>query len=313
MNSTNQTSTLRKRMIEDMQRRNFAEGTQKCYVDAVAAYARHFWRDPADLGPEHVRSYLVYLSKLQTKSKARNANAALRFLYRTTLEKDWKILTEPFPKCAKKLPIVLSLEEMAQFFDALKKVKYRAILMTAYAGGLRASEVVRLKVGDIDSGRMQIRIEQGKGKKDRYVMLSPTLLTTLREYYRMERPGMDWLFPGNPPTGPITTRAALKVCQDAADSSGIGKHMTLHTLRHSFATHLLESGADIRLVQVLLGHASLNTTARYTHVSQRTINATQSPLERLPAVPSMEPRPMTFEERLALNAANAKKGAENAS
>ena len=308
-------------MIEDMQRRNFAEGTQKIYTDAVAAYARHFRRDPAQLGPEHVRAYLVYLTKLQKKSTARNATAALRFLYRTTLEKEWKILHEPFPKCEHKLPIVLSIDEIAQFFAALKSIKYRAILMTAYSAGLRASEVVRLKVKDIDSGRMQIKVNQGKGKKDRYVMLSPVLLTALREYWRIERPGHDWLFPGNPPTRPITTRAALKACQSAADSSTIGKHMTLHTLRHSFATHLLEGGADIRLVQVLLGHASITTTARYTHISQRTINATQSPIDRLPAAavdmaslslhnPSILPqRPLTFEEQLAKNASEYRRDA----
>lgn len=296
-------TALRQRMLEDLQRRNFAEGTQKVYIDAVAAFARHFWRSPSDLGPEHVRSYLVYLTKLGKKSSARAANAALRFLYRTTLEKDWRILAEPFPKCEKKLPIVLSLEEVAQFFAALKSVKYRAILMTAYSAGLRASEVTRLRVKDIDSSRMQIRVEQGKGRKDRYVMLSPTLLATLREYWRLERPGHDWLFPGNPPTRPITTRAALKACQDAAEASGIGKHMTLHTLRHSFATHLLEGGADIRLVQVLLGHRSLNTTARYTHVSQKTINAAQSPIDRLPPAPAQGSRP-TFEEELAKNAAD---------
>lgn len=309
-------TALRKRMLEDMQIRNFAEGTQKLYVDAVARFAKHFWKSPTDLGPEHVRSYLLYLTRQKSKNSARGANAALRFLYTHTLEKDWKILRDPFPKCERKLPIVLSLAEVARFFEALTNVKYRAILMTVYGGGLRASEVVNLKVADIDSQRMQIRIRQGKGGKDRCVMLSPTLLTCLREYWRIERPGCDWLFPGEPASKAISTRAVWLKVKRAAKEAGISKSMSIHTLRHSFATHLLESGADIRLVQVLLGHRSLSTTALYTHVSQTRINATQSPVDRLPAVAVdglrapdfrsrvLKRRPLTFEEQLAKNAAD---------
>jgi integrase/recombinase XerD len=176
---------------------------------------------------------------------------------------------------------VLSLEEVQEFLNAIKSIKYRAILMTIYSAGLRSKEVVNLKVRDIDSKRMQIRVHQGKGRKDRYVMLSPTLLHVLREYWREERPGHDWLFPGSPSDRPITTRAVLKVCQCVAQER-LKRVITLHTLRHSFATHLLESGADIRLVQVLLGHNSLQTTARYTHISQAVINATASPFEDPP-------------------------------
>jgi site-specific recombinase XerD len=309
-------TSLRERMIGDMQLRGFSESTQKQYVEMVARYARHFWRSPDELGPEHVRAYLLYLRQRISESSIRNAMAALRFLYTQTLEKDWKILRDPFPKCPKKLPIVLSLTEVARFFDALTHPKYRAILMTVYGAGLRASEVVNLKVQDIDSQRMQIGVREGKGKKDRYVMLAPTVLTCLREYWRVERPGHDWLFPGEPPTKPISTRAVWLKVKRAAKEAGIGKSMSIHTLRHSFATHLLEGGADIRLVQVLLGHRSLQTTALYTHVSQARINATQSPIERLPtiAVDStaspdcssgvIKRRPMTFEERLAKNAAD---------
>jgi site-specific recombinase XerD len=268
-------------MIEDMQLRNLSEKTQKVYVNTVAAYARHFWKSPDQLGPDHIRAYLLYTAKSKSESCMRGACAALRFIYSVTLEKDWKILRDPFPKCPKKLPVVLSLGEVAMFFDAVKDTTYRAILMTAYAAGLRASEVVNLKVSDIDSERMQIRVREGKGKNDRYVMLSPTLLTVLREYYAKKRPGHDWLFPGVNPGMHITQEAALKACKRAAKDTPIKKHMTLHTLRHSFATHLLENGADIRLVQVLLGHRSLQTTALYTHVSQQTINATPSPLEKI--------------------------------
>lgn len=269
---------LRQRMIDDMKVRNFSEATQVLYINAVIRYAEYFWRSPADLGEEHIRTYLVYLTS-KSVSSAKTAYAALRFIYRQTLGKDWKILTAPWPKEERRLPVVLSLGEVAKFFDALTSTKYRAILMTIYAAGLRASEVVHLKVRDIDSARMQIRVRQGKGRKDRYVMLSPALLTILREYWRLTRPvGGDWLFPGSTPDRAISTGSVRQVCRKAAKSC-LKKRVSLHTLRHSFATHLLEGGADIRLVQVLLGHRSLNTTARYTHVSQKTINATQSPLD----------------------------------
>lgn len=275
---------LRQRFTEDMQLRNFTEKTQKMYVNWIAAFAKHFWKSPDDLGPDHVRSYLLYLTKFKSKHSAKGANAALRFFYANTLEKDWKILRDPFPKPDKKLPTVLSLAEVATFFEAVKDTKYRAILMTVYAAGLHASEVVGLKISDIDSDRMQIKVRQGKGRKDRYVMLSATLLTILREYWKKERPGHDWLFPGMGKSGHLSQEAALKACKKAVIAAKISKHATLHTLRHSFATHLLESGADIRLVQVLLGHRSLQTTALYTHVSQKTINATQSPLELIKSV-----------------------------
>lgn len=275
-------SPLRQRMLDDMQIRNFAPTTQKVYIDSVARFATHFWKSPELLNQDHVRSYLVYLSHGKSKSSVRNACAALRFLYTQTLDKEWKILRQPFPKSQKKLPVVLSLSEVASFFDALEHVKYRAILMTVYAAGLRSSEVVNLKVTDIDSQRMQIRVRNGKGGKDRNVMLSPTLLTCLREYWKGERPGHDWLFPGTPSTKSICTRAVWLRVKRAAKLAKIPKSVSIHTLRHSFATHLLESGADIRLIQVLLGHRSLQSTAIYTHVSQARINAVVSPLELLP-------------------------------
>lgn len=272
---------LRQRMVEDMKLRGFSEKTQKAYVRSVAAYARHFWKSPDQLDSNHMRSYLLYVARCKSEASMRNMCAALRFLYGVTLDKDWKILRDPFPKCPKKLPVVLSIQEVAEFLDSFKNPTYRAIAMTAYSAGLRASEVVNLKIADIDSQRMQIRVRQGKGSKDRYVMLSPNLLILLREYWRKENPGHDWLFPGQKPGTHITQEAALNACKRAAKASTVSKHLTLHTLRHSFATHLLENGADIRLVQVLLGHRSLQSTALYTHVSQARINATPSPLEQV--------------------------------
>lgn len=270
---------LRQRFIEDMQVRNLATGTQKAYVNAVAAYAKHFWRSPADLSEEHARAYLVYLTKEESLAAAKMANAALRHLYHYTLRRDWRILLDPFPKSERKLPVILSLGEVALFFDALESPKYRAIMMVIYGAGLRASEATHLKCADIDSQRMQIHVTHGKGAKHRYVMLAPKLLTCLREYWRVEQPGYDWLFPGASPEEPINPRSVLAACKAAAIAAGLRKRVTLHSFRHAFATHLLESGADIRLVQVLLGHASLRNTMLYTHISQRVINATKSPLE----------------------------------
>ncbi|MDQ1423195.1 MAG: hypothetical protein QOD72_693, partial [Acidimicrobiaceae bacterium] len=188
------------------------------------------------------------------------------------------------------LPVVLSPAEVTQFFAAITGLKHRALLMTAYAAGLRVSEVVALGVDDIDSRRMVIRIRQAKGQKDRYVMLSPRLLTILREYWKADRP-TQFLFPGNVPDRPITARTVEKACRDAREAAGLGKHVTVHTLRHSFATHLLEAGTDLRTIQVLLGHRSLRTTAVYTHVSAATLETTQSPLDRLAPPTAGRPQP----------------------
>jgi site-specific recombinase XerD len=270
---------LRQRMLEDMQIRNFAEGTRHNYILAIAKFAAYFGKSPELLNPEDIRTYLLYLSKEKSSSTVGIATAALRFLYRHTLRKDWQILSDPFPKHHKSMPTVLSLEEVAHFFATLQSLKHRTILMTAYGAGLRLSETISLKVADIDSQRMMIRVRHGKGDKERYTLLSPSLLSVLREYWRILRPGMDWLFPGQHSCQPITTTAVQHACRIAAAESGINKRATPHTLRHSFATHMLEDGANIRLVQVLLGHASIQTTARYSHVSQRTINAARSPLD----------------------------------
>jgi integrase/recombinase XerD len=281
---------LRKRMIEDMQLRNYAPRTIQIYVERVATFAKHFGKSPERLGKADVRAYLLFLvqEKHASWSYFGQAISALRFLYHNTLGKKWVLDGVASPRKQKKLPVVLSLGEVAQFFEAVTSLKHRAILMTAYAAGLRVSEVVALRVDDIDSRRMVIRIRQAKGQKDRYTMLSPRLLKILREYWKATRP-TQFLFPGNTPDRTITTRTVEKACRDAREAARLGKHVTVHTLRHSFATHLLEAGTDIRIIQVLLGHRSLRTTEVYTHVSTAALEATQSPLDRL--APPTEGRP----------------------
>ena len=273
---------LRRRMIEDMRVRNLSPNTQQLYIDRVAKFARYFGKSPELLGPEDVRAYQVYLihQKRASSSMLQQTVCALRFLYRNTLGKEWALPYIPTPKREKKLPVVLSREEVARFLEHLPNLKHRALIITAYATGMRVSEVVSLRAADIDSDRMMIRVEQGKGRKDRYVMLSPNLLELLRAYWRIARPA-DWLFPGQRPGTHLTAKRALQVCIKAGTAAGLTKRATVRALRHSFATHLLEAGANIRVIQVLLGHRSLRTTAKYTHVSRETICSTSSPLDQL--------------------------------
>jgi integrase/recombinase XerD len=283
---------LRQRMIEDMKLRNYAPRTIQVYVERVATFAKHFGKSPERLAAAEVRAYLLSLvqEKHASWSYYGQALCALRFLYRVTLGRKWVLNGIVSPKKQKTLPVVLSPDEVAQFFAAVDGLKHRAILMTAYAAGLRVSEVVALRADDIDSRRMVIRIRQAKGHKDRYVMLSPRLLAVLREYWKAARP-TQFLFPGNAPERPVTPRTVEKACRDAQEAAGLGKRVTVHTLRHSFATHLLEAGTDIRTIQLLLGHRSLRTTAVYTHVSAAALGATQSPLDRLVAPTEGRPQP----------------------
>lgn len=276
---------LRQRMIEDMSVRNLSPKTQQAYVAQVAKFAKYFGKSPELLGPEQIRGYQVFLVHEKRVSWAifNQTVCALRFLYRITLGRDWVVQHIPFPKKPRKLPVVLGLAEVAQFFASITSIKYRAIFMTAYAAGLRVSEVVQLRVTDIDSQRMVIRVRQGKGRKDRYVMLSPKLLELLRLYWKVSRPS-TWLFPGRSPEHHVSLSIVQRVCKKAAAGSGLTKPVTLRTLRHSFATHLLEAGADVRTIQMLLGHRSLQTTALYTHVSSERIRATHSPFDCLPTV-----------------------------
>jgi integrase/recombinase XerD len=275
---------LRQRMLEDMQVRNLSPHTQRAYIENVARFARHFGRSPADLGPDEIRTYQVYLTceRKLAPSSLEIAVCALRFLYKITLQKPWSVDDLiPAPKKPRLLPVVLSADEVVHFLDCVKAPKHRAILTTCYATGLRISEAVHLRPTDIDSRRMVIRVEQGKGFKDRYVMLSPKLLETLRDWWRLKRP-TPWLFPGEHPDHPIGRAAVEQACHDARRRAHILKPITPHLLRHAFAVHLLETGADVRTIQLLLGHRSLDTTARYLRIATTTVCATSSPLDLLP-------------------------------
>ena len=285
-------TALRRRMIEDMTLRNFAPHTIQVYVERVATFARYYNVSPQRLGPEQIRAYLLYLVQERHVSWSyfNQARCALQFLYRVTLGKDWVVEAVACPKQQKKLPIVLSLDELVQFFKAVTNLKHRAILMTTYAAGLRLSEVCHLRVDDIDSRHMVIRIRQAKGHKDRYVMLSPRLLAILRQYWKAVRP-RHYLFPGADPDRPINPRTVQEACKAALLASGLKKKVTVHTLRHSFATHLLEAGTDLRTIQILLGHQNLGTTARYLHVSTAALKATHSPLDALDLSSGDDPKP----------------------
>ena len=273
---------LRQRMIEDMSIRNLSKNTQILYVQQIARFARHFGKSPEVLGLEDIRAYQVHLvQKKKAWSTLNQAVAALRFLYTVTLRKDWDIRRIAYPRRDKQLPVVLSTSEVSQFLRAISSLKYRAIMMTAYAAGLRISEATSLRVDDIDSERMVIRVHRGKGHKDRYVMLSPRLLSILRAYYKAAKP-TDWMFPGRCPGLPLNIRSVQRACRKARVASGLKKHVTVRALRHSFATHLLEAGTDVLTIQALLGHRSLKTTARYIHVSAKAIRTATSPLDLLP-------------------------------
>jgi site-specific recombinase XerD len=271
-------------MLEDMQVRNLSPLTQRAYVETVARFARHFGRSPAVLGSEEIRAYQLYLTTVRqlAPSSLVVAVSALRFLYKVTLKKPWSFDDLiPAPKRPRTLPIVLSPDEVVRFLACVAAPQHRTILTTCYAAGLRISEAVRLTPRAIDSQRMVLRVEQGKGQKDRYVMLSPTLLEILREWWRVRRP-THWLFPGDRPGCPITTHAVDRACQHAHRRSGIPKPITPHSLRHAFAVHLLEAGTDVRTIQLLLGHRSLATTARYLAIATTQVCATASPLDWLP-------------------------------
>jgi integrase/recombinase XerD len=284
---------LRQRMMEDMEIRNLSLNTQRSYLQQVSSFAKYCQRSPEEVGPEEIRTYQLHVTterKLAPGSVCLIASA-LRFLYKVTLKRAWVDAAIPLPKKPFKLPVILSREEVAHFFESIASRKHRTILMTAYAAGLRVSEVTRLKITDIDSQRMMIRVDQGKGRKDRYVMLSPQLLEVLRAYWQASRP-KQWLFPGDIVGQPISRHAVTQACQKARRLSGIKKPITPHSLRHGFAAHLLEAGTDVRKIQLLMGHRSLATTARYLKVATTTVCATTSPFDLLPR-PEPTPEPPT--------------------
>jgi site-specific recombinase XerD len=279
-------------MLEDMQLRQFSPHTQASYLLQITQFARYFAQSPEVLGPDEIRTYQLYLAteKKLAPSSRNTAASALRFLYAVTLKKPWEVADLPRPKKSQTLPVVLSREEVVQFLESVRTLKQRTILTVCYAAGLRIAEATHLKITDIDSQRMVIRVEQGKGRKDRYVMLSPALLTLLRTYWKAERP-RHWLFPGTLPGLPITSDAVQLACQQARHRAGLKKLITPHSLRHTFATHLLEAGTDVRTIQLLLGHRSLATTARYLKVATSTVCATASPLDLLPVPPPLPEPP----------------------
>jgi len=291
---------LRKAMLEELQRRNLSPITTRIYLHAVEEFALYFNQSPDQLGLEHVRQYQAHLfadRKLDAISVAQQVSA-LRFLFLKTLKRPWRAEEMPAPKQPIRLPQVLSREEVEQLIQCAASPLHRIWLLILYATGMRREELVRLQVGDIDSARMLIHIRQGKGNKDREVMLSPRLLQELRAYWRRANPKpKTHLFPGKGPHStvevPIDSRSIFNAVRQAAQRAGIDKHVHPHTLRHCFATHLLESGADLHTIQLLLGHADIKTTSRYLHLSERHIKATASPLDSL----QLAARPKPVEDR----------------
>jgi integrase/recombinase XerD len=280
-------SALRQRMLEDMAMRGLRSHTQHDYIRFVRGFAAFLGRSPDTATAEDIRRFQVYQHESGVQPPTINCSvSALRFFFTVTLDRPDLSRRLVLARCPRKLPAVLSVEEVGQLLEAAPGLKYKAILGTAYGAGLRVSEVASLKVDDIDSTRMLIRVEQGKGRKDRNAMLSPQLLTLLRLWWKEgKRRGLmlphGWLFPGRGCTDPISTRQINRAIHEAAEAAGIRKRVSPHTLRHSFATHLLEQDVDIRVIQVLLGHSKLDTTALYAQVATKTIRSVTSPLERL--------------------------------
>jgi len=281
---------LRKMMLDELERRNYSQTTRRAYLLGVEQFAKHFHRSPDQLNLDHIRDYQAHLFRVRNLEPNTVAVrlAALRFLFVAVLKRPWTVADTPYPKRPDKLPTVLSQDEVARMIDAAVTPLHRAVLMTLYGTGLRRAEVTRLKVSDIDTQRMVIHVLGGKGRKDRDVMLSPKLLEALREYWRsLKHKPKEWLFPGggrahNNPQQPMSDKVVWHAVQQAARRAGIEKAVHPHTLRHSFATHLLEAGVDLRTIQLLMGHSDLKATTVYLHLSHRHLQATASPLDSLP-------------------------------
>jgi len=290
--SNKSVSPLRQRMIDDMTMRKLQPNTQAGYLRAVKNFTRFFGRSPDRAGPEDLRRFQLHLVEKGVSSTTLNATiTALKFFYGVTLDRPSALKKMSPVRQEQRLPHVLSVEEVSRLLNAAGNLKHRAALSVAYGAGLRASEVTHLKIADIDSERMILRVEQGKGRRDRYAMLSLSLLVLLRAWWRQAHavgkmvPG-GWLFPGQNPVNPLSTRQLNRACKLAAEAAELDKRISMHTLRHSFATHLLEQKVDIRVIQVLLGHQKLENTARYSHVATRTLSEVKSPLEYLAIPPA---------------------------
>jgi integrase/recombinase XerD len=274
-------SPLRRRMIEDMTVRRIGEKTQSDYIRHVKNFSLFLGRSPHTATSEDLRAFQVHQSAAGVQPPTMNSTvSALRFFFTTTLDRPEMARHLALVPQPRKLPIVLDQDEVVRMLERADGARNKAALAVAYGAGLRVSEVANLKLSDIDSKQMRLRIEQGKGGKDRNAMLSPRLLALLRDWWCVGQPA-TWLFPGRDPLLPITTRQLYRVVRDAAEAAGIKKRVSPHTLRHSFATHLLEQGVDIRVIQVLLGHAKLDTTARYAHVASKVLREVTSPLDLL--------------------------------
>jgi len=274
---------LHDQMQEDLLLKAYSPNTQRNYLRCARHFAKHYMRSPEEMGEQEVRGFLLHLLQDRQASPATldmYVNA-LKFLYNVTLKRSEAVQGLSHPKRPTTLPVILSPEEVRRIFAAIRSVKHKAIIATAYAAGLRISEVCALRVSDIDSQRMRIHVRAGKGKKDRYVMLGESLLDLLRQYYQKARPQGDYLFPGYKPHHPICTNAVRQVLRKVVRETGLAKKVTMHTLRHCFATHLLEAGTDIRILQVLLGHSSIRTTLRYTHITDRLVQKLVSPLDMI--------------------------------
>jgi len=280
---------LRKRMLEDMQIRNLSPHTIDGYLRYVAQFAKYFNTSPELLGPEHIRTYLLHLFNQQVDvSILTQTVCGLRFLYEKTLHRTWTVEYIPFPKRPKTLPVVLSRDEVQRVIRAPRHLKHRVILATLYTTGVRVSELARLQGTDIDSGRRVVVVRQGKGKKDRQVGLSTDLLPLLRRYWKLY--GLQsWLFPGPRLSEPITRSGVEWICQKAGQTAQINKAVYPHLMRHTYATHLLEAGMDLRSIQLLLGHASLQSTSIYLHVANPALETTRSPLNSLALPPDLDP------------------------
>jgi site-specific recombinase XerD len=267
-------------MLEDMRLRNFSPHTQEAYVRAVAHFTKHFMQPPQALTADQVRQYLLYLvqDRHVSWSLYNQARCALQFFFRVTLGRDETVGGIPCARERKRVPVVLSQEELHRFFAVIRNPKHKAMFMTIYGAGLRVSELVSLRPEDIDSARMLIRIREGKGQKERYAKLSVHLLQVLRDYYRTCRP-KGWLFPGQRPDQPMKRMTVNRITDDIRQRAGLAKRITPHTFRHSYATHMLDAGADLRTIQVLLGHRHIKSTTIYMHVSQAKIDAAPSPLD----------------------------------